>query len=622
MTDVGELHLLPPVKELVRGEGSFSFKNETVVAVDADPIGGAWSIAMRLRETLSGALGVRVTVLAGPGVVSPDIILTIGSDLPDVSGEQGYTLRIEHDRIAVHAVSNQGLHHGVATLAQIVDVGSREVPCLEILDWPDFDVRGILLDISRDRVPTMDTLFRLVDEFASWKVNQLQLYTEHTFAYRRHPEVWANASPITAEEMVMLDAYCRDRYIELVPCQSTFGHMHRWLRHPRYAHLAETDVIEPTAVWGPYPFSLAAVDPESVELVRSMYDELLPCFTSSLVNACLDESDDGGTGRSTTARNERGAGTVYLEFVTKLHEDLASRDRRMLMWADRLAAYPDLIPELPRGVTPLVWGYIGSDEPFATQGALFADAGLPFYVCPGTWSFGTLAGATDRALANMAGAARHGTRLGATGYLTTDWGWFQHGTIQTLPISRFWLGVGAAHAWAGTDASSANVPRVMGLRVLGDRTGTAGSVVSEIGNLYQRFPIGALNMSFLFVALREPIESLVALGDVPEAVLCETLEDLEGLAERLALVEFGSNDSDLVKRELQLTMHLLAHACHRSLLAHAHRSAPDPQWLHADLANLTSEFVGVWLARFRSGGLAGTIARFGRLDEDYRERTV
>lgn len=71
-----------------------------------------------------------------------------------------------------------------------------------------------MLDISRNKVPKMKTLYRLLDRLAEWKINQFQLYMEHTFAYSDHREVWADASPMTAEEIRDLDAYCRERFIE------------------------------------------------------------------------------------------------------------------------------------------------------------------------------------------------------------------------------------------------------------------------------------------------------------------------------------------------------------------------------------------------------------------------
>ena len=56
-----------------------------------------------------------------------------------------------------------------------------------------FEHRAYMLDISRDRVPTMKTLREIVDLLERCRYNQLQLYTEHTFAYREHSVVWEDA---------------------------------------------------------------------------------------------------------------------------------------------------------------------------------------------------------------------------------------------------------------------------------------------------------------------------------------------------------------------------------------------------------------------------------------------
>ena len=99
---------------------------------------------------------------------------------------------------------------------------------------PAFERRGLMLDISRNRVPTLDWLRQLIDALAVLRYNELQLYTEHTFAYAAHSIVWEQASPITADEIRELDSYCSQRGIELVPNQNSFGHMERWLRHDAY----------------------------------------------------------------------------------------------------------------------------------------------------------------------------------------------------------------------------------------------------------------------------------------------------------------------------------------------------------------------------------------------------
>src|SRR5439155_17149515 len=165
-------------------------------------------------------------------------VVTESTD-PSTARPQGYTLLIRPGEISINGHDAAGLFYGRQTLVQLRRQLRESLPCLRIEDWPDFANRGVMIDISRDKVPTMPTLFALVDSLAELKINQLQLYTEHTFAYRAHREVWKDASPMVPEEIRPLDSYCVERHIELVPNQNSFGHMERWLKHKTYEHLAE-----------------------------------------------------------------------------------------------------------------------------------------------------------------------------------------------------------------------------------------------------------------------------------------------------------------------------------------------------------------------------------------------
>src|SRR4051812_6009268 len=200
---------------------------------------------------------------------------------------QGYRIQILSDAIEVIAADTAGAFYARQTFAQLqraCAAAGAPLPLGVIEDWPDFPARGVMLDISRDKVPTMATLYAIVDRLAELKINQLQLYTEHTFAYSQHRQVWQNASPMTPDEIRALDAYCRERFIELVPNQNSFGHMERWLKLPRYTPLAEKpDGF--TFPWGTHietGFSLNPLDPRSLELIEGLYDELLTNFTSPL----------------------------------------------------------------------------------------------------------------------------------------------------------------------------------------------------------------------------------------------------------------------------------------------------------------------------------------------------
>jgi hexosaminidase len=125
------------------------------------------------------------------------------------SHPQGYQLTVAGGRIHIVASTAAGLFYGVQTARQLLMQCGRHLPDVRCTDWPDFPNRGLMLDVSRDKAPTMSTLFELVEMLASWKVNQLQLYFEHMFAYHQHPTVWQDDSPFTAEEIIALDRFCR-----------------------------------------------------------------------------------------------------------------------------------------------------------------------------------------------------------------------------------------------------------------------------------------------------------------------------------------------------------------------------------------------------------------------------
>jgi hexosaminidase len=119
----------------------------------------------------------------------------------------------------------------------------------------------------------------------------------------------------------------------------------------------------------------------------------------------------------------------------------------MMLWGDIVLKYPALIRELPKDIIALNWGY-EADHPFEKEGAQFARAKIPFYVCPGTSTWQTLLGRHDNGFANLRAAAKVGKKLGALGYLNTDWG--DGGHPQPLAVSWPLFAAGAALAWNAT----------------------------------------------------------------------------------------------------------------------------------------------------------------------------
>ncbi len=184
------------------------------------------------------------------------------------------------------------------TVEQLRAQCGTRLPGVLIEDSPDFPVRGYMLDISRDRVPTRQTLDRLIGLMSIARINHFELYTEHTFAYPGHEEVWRDASPITPDDVAWLDGRCREAGIELVPNQNCFAHMARWLKHKTYRGRAETPGGFTLAPGLTLPPSTLAPTPDNAAFALSLLDDLLPNFAARRVNIGCDETFELGKGIS------------------------------------------------------------------------------------------------------------------------------------------------------------------------------------------------------------------------------------------------------------------------------------------------------------------------------------
>lgn len=616
------LTLLPHPQRLDRRDGDHILTNHRLIALHVD---GAEFAATRLQAALQ-RLGLHWDILRLPADQSRQHDRPIGVAITFSSAAASqphrHLLAITPERIEIGGGNQPETYwHAICTLIQIIEQCGRRLPCLTIEDWPDFPRRGVMLDISRDKVPTMDTLYALVDRLASWKVNEVQLYTEHTFAYRDHQTVWKDASPMTPEQIQALDRYCRERFIDLVPNQNSFGHFHRWLMHDEYAHLAES----PTGVdWGfmltrPRPFSLSPAVPETLTLLDSLYADLLPNFSSQFFNVGCDETADLGKGRSQALVEAKGSGRVYLDYLNQIAALVQKHQRTMMFWGDIIVEYPDLVPEIPQGVIALEWGYEAT-HPFDTHGALFAASGVPFYVCPGTSSWLSLVGRTHNAIENLRNAARNGKKHGAIGFLNTDWG--DYGHMQPLPASYLGFAYGAALSWAVEANDGRDLSEALTLFAFEDTSGLMGKLAHDLGSAYHLYTDApnqnsAVIVRALFNTLAELREKSLFVIDGAFRVAPEQVRQVSAELERLNVALNDAAPADpLVVPEYKVAIALFQHACKRLLLA-----AGDPTITKASLAAELRPLLGVyaerWLARNRVGGLGDSLTRLMRLLAEY-----
>lgn len=371
------------------------------------------------------------------------------------------------------------------------------------------------------------------------------------------------------------------------------------------------------------PFSLCPSDPGSLKLVSSLFDELLPHFSSRMVNVGCDETFDLGQGRSREACSQQGAGRVYLDFLLRIYRDLHDRGYIMQFWGDIILKHPELIPDLPRDAIALDWGY-EANHPFDREAAQFRAAGVPFYVCPGTSSWLSIAGRTDNALGNLLNAAENGLKHDASGYLITDWG--DYGHWQVLPVSFLGFAAGSAYAWSLEANRDLDIAEALNRHAFHDSAGVTGRAAYQLGNLYKACEIVWPNSSVLNWILQQPLETLRAkekLRLIPYQKILDFLQEIQ-LALTGAKIEGIGHPlitPKLIHREFELTVRLLRHACWRGMLA-ADMQSPSldpllPQELNQDLGGCIEEYQKIWLQRNRPGGLVDSVAKLEKTRADY-----
>jgi hypothetical protein len=600
--------ILIPVRRCRRGEGRLTWPQQPVLAgaAEADRL-PLEQLAADLRR-----LGMRVrTADAAAG----DADVSIRRDR-SVGGPEAYRLGVGRRRVEIRAADDAGAFYAAQTLRDLLAVHGPRLPACRIEDRPDFARRGVYHDCSRGKVPTLDTLRQLVERLARWKVNELQLYVENVFRFRRHPEIGRGYSPFTPDDLLTLQEHCKRHHVRLVGSLASFGHMEKILRIPKFRRLAELPGYRGHAGGT----TLCPTDPAAVRFVGELYEEFVPLFEAEDFNVCCDETWELGRGRSRSRAEKVGVSQVYLEFLLKLRELCRRHAKRTNAWADIVMQHPHLLGKLPDDLVLLNWDYAAGGERIGRTREIAA-AGRPFLVCPGTSAWQSHGSRLDNAVANVAAFASAGRKHGAEGLLNTDWG--DGGHRNFLGASLHGLAHGAAHAWNGARVDDATFTERFCRRVFADADGGLAAAVRRLGRTGRDVGDG----SGLYHALVEPLLPRSGRGSRIDRL---NAEGLERVVADLSARDFlppparGLDEFEkLALHELALAARMDVLACRRALAAQRLRAGGRvrPSRLRRladDTARLVKGFRRLWLARNRPSRLCDNLARFRRAEREAR----
>lgn len=552
-----------------------------------------------------------------------------------------YQIRIEPARITITVGSVRALAYAASTLRQLRDQSASGIlPCLELDDWPDFSARGLYYDISRGRVPELDSLFKMSNGLSAFKINELQLYVEDAFHFTRHTDIGRDSGQLSAEDMRSLDRYCHDRGIEFVPSLACFGHMSRILSLPRYRQLAEDwgvrRYLDPAATAPEWErgWSLSPANPECYTFLAELFDEFLPCFSSKNFNVCCDETYDLGWGQSYELARRIGKGRLYLSHLLQLRELADGHGKELMFWGDIIRSYPELIPELPRAATVLDWGYHAHMDYDRIRD--FTAAELRSYVCPSVSGFVTLFPRLHESLVNIAGWARAGKEHGAAGLLNTDWGDGGHYNFSQCAWPGYLFG--AEQAWNVHADKASFLERFCELFLHIDDNAFVHAVV-RLGDIAQTHVHGFYQSFWRHVFFASPGDAILApaprmasvstLGEIREEELRadsvyghsahDVLEEVSAAFEHYS--GWGGTgwsglplDPENVLPYWQFSVDTLKHAARKlGVLGEGGRDTPQARRdLRDELSELRERFIALWQDGNQQRGIGIALALYDK----------
>ncbi|MGE5670730.1 MAG: beta-N-acetylhexosaminidase [Fibrobacterota bacterium] len=610
------MQLLPMVKKIDLSDGYFRIDSGVCIQVMSSS-GEDIEIARLLSQKISAQLMCSVELTNSTNETGRMIRIVSGQQ----SGSERYSITCSQEGIMINGESSRASFYAVQTLLQIVHQYKNEIPFFKIDDYPDFTHRGFYHDITRGKVPTLDTLKFLVDKCAHYKINQLQLYVEHSFAFRSVPELWMEKDPVTADEILELDAYCKKRYIDLVPSMSTFGHLYELLRVRRFGHLNELDVLgseKKYDLWDRMAhYTINPLDDGSLPLITSMIDEYLPLFSSKYFNICCDETFDLGKGKNAAYASEHGNGRLYVDFLNKIIAHVKSRGKTPMFWGDIVVHHPGLIQEIPKDTIYLNWGYSADVTEDTT--ATFAKAGVPLYVCPGVSGWSRFANEITAATHNIRKMVSFAKKYNACGILNTDWG--DCGHVNFLSNSFHGLILGASLAWNCTSyESDVKFDAAVSSLEWNDFTGTIMSRIRELGSLCNFYHFG--NIYGWVNGLECLWNKEEKVKELDFTVLLDTIQRAHAIRRDIGRYTQCTNDTVSVSYQemvwscdaVRWTLELLAYKKCREY-GQPCDTIPDASALIQDAVELTSGFKTLWRMRNKESELKNVTEVFRQVVE-------
>jgi N-acetyl-beta-hexosaminidase len=307
----------------------------------------------RAAELLAEDLAALTGRTTPPRVRADAIRVRLQPRVAGLAGRaEGYALDVRPDGVDLAAPSEAGLRHAGQTLLGLLRRGEDGLllaPCCRVRDWPDFPVRGFLLNAATTFADMKEVEWQ-IDLLARNKMNLLHMNfvdaVSFTLPTRRWPKLNVPPDPrrngvYSRDDLRRMVAHGARRGVDILPTINVPGHMAYWMKQ------------YPTLRCGgprPSPWVMCLGRERGFDMIESLLDELLPLLPYRWVHIGTDELEfEDALERVWLSwrecphclrRMEReglaGVRELFYYFVRRLHAMLAARGKGLMMWNDNV----------------------------------------------------------------------------------------------------------------------------------------------------------------------------------------------------------------------------------------------------------------------------------------------
>ncbi|MBQ8849045.1 MAG: beta-N-acetylhexosaminidase [Clostridia bacterium] len=225
-----------------------------------------------------------------------------------------------------------------------------------------FDTFGVMIDMSRNAVMSIDGLRRFLPLLKKMGYNCVMLYTEDTYEVDGEPYFGYMRGRYTKAEMKEIDAYASELGMSVIPCIQTLAHLNAFLR------------------WNKVPVDCHDImltdDERTYELIDHMFATLSECFVSRKIHIGMDEAHMLGRGKHLDIYGYEKTIDVMKRHLLKVceiaqkygYEPMVWSDMYFRSWNNGVARIPkcvmpkEVVESVPKNVIPVYWDYYQTSE--------------------------------------------------------------------------------------------------------------------------------------------------------------------------------------------------------------------------------------------------------------------